>query len=140
MAGKLDHFGVVAGPDVGSVLICQGGVQCLNKLIYFTSHHHEHLRTSCVDSGERVGGPGSDGQVFTLLENTAGITDEHLEATTKYTERLIGSMVHVGWRLVTGIRLQVPPSEHEVIHDDSVASMAPCLYGIGDRRGWRKQH
>jgi hypothetical protein len=38
---------------------------------------------------KRVGGPGSDGQVFTLLKYTARIADEHFEATTEDAERLI---------------------------------------------------
>jgi hypothetical protein len=64
-------------------------MQRLNKLIHLPGHHHQHLRTGCVDSGRRVGGPGSDGQVFTLLKNTARIADENFQATTEYAERLI---------------------------------------------------
>ena len=89
VAGKLNYLGVVAGPDAGLVLVGRGGVQRLDQLIDLPRHHHEHLRTDCVDSGECVGGPGGDSQVLTLLENTARVTDENLEAATKHAERFI---------------------------------------------------
>lgn len=69
-----------------------------------------------------MGGAGRDGHAITVLENPPRVADEHLEATTEYAERLIGSMVHMGWRLVAGVVLQVPSSDHEVIHTDNLAS------------------
>jgi hypothetical protein len=68
------------------------------------------------------GGAGRDGHAITGLENPPRVADEHLEATTEYTEGLIRSVVHMGWRLVAGVVLQVPSSDHEVIH---TAKMVP---------------
>jgi hypothetical protein len=67
-----------------------------------------------------MGGAGRDGHAITVLENPPRVADEHLEATTEYTERLIGSVVDMGWRLVAGVVLQVPSPDHEVIHTDNL--------------------
>ncbi|WP_203918768.1 hypothetical protein [Rugosimonospora africana] len=59
--------------------------------------------------------------MFALLENPPDAADEYLEAAAKDTERLIRSVMHVRWRLITGIMIQIPSTNHEVIHSANVA-------------------
>ena len=96
------------------------GMQRRDKLIHLGRHDGEHLSALSIDGRKGMGGAGRDGHAITVLENPPRVADEHLEATTEYAERLIGSMVHMGWRLVAGVVLQVPSPDHEVVHTDNL--------------------
>lgn len=58
-------------------------------------------------------------------------------ATTEYAERLIGSVVHMGWRLVAGVVLQVPSPDHEVSHTDNLVleGRLPLAESVAKRGG-----
>ncbi len=99
-------------------------MQLLDQLIYFGCHHDEHLGARRVDGRECMRGSGGDRHEIALLENTPRTADEYLKATIEYAERLIGSVVHMEWRLITWVRFQVPSPDHEVAHADNVALMA----------------
>jgi hypothetical protein len=78
--------------------------------------------------------------MFALPENPPDVADEHLEAATDDAERLVRSMMHVRWCLITGIVVQIPSTDHEVIHLDNLALGARVNVVLGPRsvypRGW----
>jgi hypothetical protein len=87
-------------------------------LIHFGSHNGDEVDTVRVDGGEGVGGAGRDCHVLALLEDPPLITDEYLKTASEDDERLSGPVVLMGWRLITWVMGQVPPSDHKVIHAD----------------------
>jgi hypothetical protein len=95
-----------------------------DKLVHLGRHDGEYLSGLRVNGGRGMGGSGRGRHEVTRLENPPCVADEHLKATPEYAERLVGSVVHVRSCLVTGVVLQVPSPDREVIHADNLSDVS----------------
>jgi len=87
-----------------------------DELIDLRGHDREYDGRSVVDRGESVDRAGGNDEKVAPGEASAFVPELDLEQALDHTEGLIRCVVDMPRGLITRVRVQLPPSHHEVEH------------------------